>query len=123
MKREMVCVVCPNSCEIEVTCGGDGRIVSVAGAMCRRGEAYARQETVSPMRTIASSVKVNGGELPLCSVRLTKPVPLGEIMRVMGAIRAAALEAPVFAGDVVIKNVLGLGSDVIATKSVQKKGE
>ena len=122
MKQEMVCVVCPNGCEIEVETAQDGSIVSITGATCRRGEAYARQETLSPKRTIASSVRVIGGEQPLCSVRLTQAVPLGDIGRVMEAIRGVTLSAPVTIGDVVIADVLGLGSDVIATKNVQKKG-
>lgn len=121
MKRTMVCVVCPNSCEIEVEIAENGGVVSVTGATCRRGEAYARQEIEHPARTIASSVLVDGGELPLCSVRLTRPVPLERIPDVMGAIRGLRLTAPVAMGDVVISDVLGTGSDVIATRTVKAR--
>lgn len=42
---------------------------------CKRGEEYVRQEILAPKRTIASSVAVKNGELPVTSVRITKAVP------------------------------------------------
>jgi len=116
--REMTCIVCPNGCRLTAQIGENGEILSIDGALCKRGEAYARQEIISPMRTISSSVRVMGGELPLASVRLNRPVPKKDIFRVMDEIRGVSLLAPVKAGTVVIADVLGLGSDVIATKDV-----
>lgn len=118
MREELICVVCPNGCEIAVEKDEAGNLAAVFGAMCPRGEAYARREAVCPMRTVSSSVLVAGGEAPLCSVRLSAPVPLKEMGRVMEAIRAARLTAPVRAGETVIADVAGLGADVIATRSV-----
>lgn len=123
MKQELICVVCPNGCQICVETAGDGSVLSVTGAACSKGREYARQETVAPCRTISSLVRVTGGELPLCSVRLTAPVPLGEIGRVMEVIRTITLSAPVSIGEVIVSNVLGLGSDVIATRNIGIKTE
>ncbi|MCI6377277.1 MAG: DUF1667 domain-containing protein [Clostridiales bacterium] len=121
MKNCYTCVICPNGCEIEVETSAQGEIVTIAGAGCKRGVAYARQETVCPQRTLASSIRVHNGEEPLVSVRLSKSVPRDQLMRVMEAIRSAKAEAPVTSGSCLIANVLGLGSDVIATKSVARK--
>ena len=63
---------------------------------------------------------VTGGELPLVSVRLDKPIPKGRIFDVMRQIQKQRLTAPVQAGQIVIENVLGLQSNVIATKYVGK---
>ena len=79
---------------------------------------YIEQELSDPQRNIATSVLVEGGTLPLCSVRLSGPIPKGKIFDVMAEIRAARLTAPVKAGTVVLGNVLGLGRDVIATKNI-----
>ncbi|CAB1248785.1 Molybdopterin oxidoreductase [Ruminococcaceae bacterium BL-6] len=117
MLKTMTCIICPRGCAIQVETK-DGKPVSVKGAGCRRGEKYAWQETVSPMRTIASSVLVLNGELPLASVRLTKPVPISRIFPVMEQIKKVRLRAPVAIGQVVIPDVLGLGSDVVATRNV-----
>ncbi|MCD8222693.1 MAG: DUF1667 domain-containing protein [Clostridiales bacterium] len=117
MLKEFTCIVCPNGCGIEVETE-DGKAVTIRGAGCRRGEDYARQEISDPRRTIASSVRLKNGELPLVSVRLDAPVPRGRIFDVMKEIREIELEAPVSIGDLVIENVLGLGANVIVTKNV-----
>lgn len=118
MLKEFTCVICPNGCDIEVTLDEGGSIASIAGAGCQGGMNYVKQELTNPHRTIASSVPVIGGELPLVSVRLTKPIPKNRIFDVMAEIRKITLTAPVGCGDTVIHNVLGLNSDVITTKEV-----
>ena len=92
----------------------------VTGAGCPRGEAYFIQEITDPRRTLASSVLVTDGELPLCSVRLTEPIPIARIPDVMKEIRKMKVEAPLESGTVLIRDVLGLGSDVIATKTIRR---
>lgn len=119
MLREFTCIVCPNGCEITAKLDKD-KILSIAGAGCKRGTAYVEQELTCPKRTISSSVIVKNGELPLVSVRLNAAVPKEKIMDVMEEIKKVRLEAPVQIGDCVIENVLGLGSDVIATKHVER---
>ncbi|MEI3187688.1 MAG: DUF1667 domain-containing protein [Lachnospiraceae bacterium] len=96
-------------------------ILSICGNEVPKGKAYVTQELIAPMRNIATSVLVTGGELPLASVRLTKPIPKDRIFDVMAEIRKVHLNAPVIEGEVVIANVLGLESDVILTRSVDKK--
>ena len=91
---------------------------AVTGHTCPRGEQYVRQELTAPRRTIASSVLVKGGELPVTSVRLTKAVPKDMIFPVMDEIRKVVLTAPVKAGTIVLHNVCGLDSDVMVTKNV-----
>lgn len=117
MSRIFTCIVCPNGCEITAE-QQDSLAPRITGASCPRGEAYVRQELLDPRRTIATSVLVRGGDMPLCSVRLTAPIPKARIFDAMACIRAVELTAPVAAGTVVIENILGLGSDVIATRDV-----
>ena len=78
MVKEFTCIVCPNGCTItaEAEARGDGAyaVRSVQGAACPRGTAYVEQELTDPRRTIATSVPVKGGALPLASVRLTAPI-------------------------------------------------
>lgn len=121
MKHLMTCIVCPNGCDIEVETASDGAILSIEGQACRRGEAFARQEILDPQRTISSSVRLTGGELPLVSVRLNRPVPKARIPEVMDVIRALTLNAPTHIGDIALPNVLGLGADLIVTKNVPRR--
>lgn len=120
MLREFTCIICPNGCEIEADIE-DGKVLSLTGATCPKGEAYVRQELTDPQRNIATSVLVEGGVLPLASVRLTSPIPKKEIFNAMAEIRKVSVKAPVEAGTVVIKSILGYDSDVIVTKHVGAK--
>lgn len=119
MKRTFTCIVCPNGCEVETEYEGT-RVLSVAGNLCPKGKAYVTQELVDPRRTIATSVRVLGGTLPIASVRLTGAIPKDRIFDVMDEINRQSLAAPVHIGDVVIQNILGLNSDVIVTKNIEK---
>jgi len=119
MKRTFTCIVCPNGCEIETEYEGT-QVLSVTGNLCPKGKAYVTQELVDPRRTIATSVRVLNGTMPLTSVRLTNAIPKDRIFDVMDEINRQTLTAPVRIGDVVIANVLELGSDVIVTKNIDK---
>ena len=121
MNRTLTCIICPNGCELEIAYEGD-QILSVTGNKCPKGAEYAEQEIKNPMRTIASSVNLEGGSMPLVSVRVNGPIPKAKIMDVMEVIRKTTVTAPVNIGDVVIADVLGLGVDVVATRNVDAKG-
>ena len=124
MNKTFTCVLCPNSCEVNVeyrladSAAGEIVIERISGNHCPKGRAYAEQELLDPRRTIATSVLVEGGERPLVSVRLTAPIPKDRIMDAMALIRRYKATAPVKAGTVVIRDLFGLGSDVIVTKTV-----
>jgi len=117
MKRTFTCIVCPNGCEIEAEYEGT-QVLSVTGNLCPKGKTYVTQELVDPRRTIATSVRVLGGSLPLTSVRLTNAIPKDRIFDAMAEINRQTLTAPVHIGQVVVKNLLNLNTDVIVTKNV-----
>lgn len=119
MTKTFTCILCPSGCEIEAVCDGTD-VLSLKGNKCPRGADYVEQELTHPVRTISTSVLVRGGELPLCSVRLTNPIPREKIFDVMGEIRKLSLDAPVQIGQILIRDVLGLGSDVIATRPIER---
>lgn len=121
MIREFICILCPNGCELSVELNEDNTILKLEGATCQRGDEYVQQELFAPQRNIATSVKVMGGNMPLVSVRLSEAIPKEKIFDVMDKIKKVKLEAPVSLGQVVIKNVLGLERDVIATKQVLRE--
>ena len=119
MTRSFTCIICPNGCEITAESEGD-TVDAGRGATCPKGDAYVRQELTAPQRNIATSVLVEGGELPLASVRLSRPIPKKEIFRVMEVINTVRLQAPTAIGQVVLHNVCGQDADVIVTKNVAR---
>ena len=120
MNRTLTCIICPNGCELEIAYEGD-QILFVTGNKCPKGAEYAEQEIKNPMRTIASSVKLTNGAMPLVSVRVNGPILKAKIMDVMAVISETSVDAPVKIGDVVIADVLGLGVDVVATRNVGRR--
>lgn len=114
MKKDLTCVACPLGCLITVEADGD-EIISVTGNTCKRGDAYARTELTNPTRSITSTVKVCGGNLPVVPVKSSKPIPKGMIFDCMKEINSVCVKAPVEIGQVIIENILGTGADIVAT--------
>ncbi len=114
-KRELVCVSCPMGCAITVELDDNGQVVSVTGNTCPRGDKYARQECTHPERMVTSSVRVEGGRLPVVPVKTSQPIAKELIFDCMKEINQVVLKAPVKIGDVVIHDVLGTGVDILAT--------
>lgn len=108
-KRNLTCIMCPLGCQLTVTIDGDN--ISVTGNNCKRGEIFGKEEVTCPMRIVTSSVKTEKG---VRACKTTKPVPKSMIFDVMKEIEKLRLKSAKF-GEVVIKNVLNTGADIIIT--------
>ena len=117
-KREMVCVSCPMGCAITVELDDNNEVVSVTGNTCPRGDRYARQECTHPERMLTSTVKVEGGRLPVVPVKSASPIPKEMLFDAMKEVNKVTLKAPVHFGDVAVKNIFGTGIDIVATNEV-----
>ncbi|WP_448535843.1 DUF1667 domain-containing protein [Pseudothermotoga sp.] len=117
--EKIVCVLCPMGCKIKYN-AVDGKIVAVEGNRCPRGLSYLEEELKEPKRIVPTSVRVVNGELPLASVKTSKPIPRRLIPKFMELVKQVQVEAPVKVGDVILKNVLDTGADVVATRSVRR---
>ena len=113
---EITCINCPVGCRMQVVHEGEN-VLSVTGNTCRRGESYARQECVSPLRMVTAVAPVRARETPV-SVKTRSPIPKRLIDGCMRAVMETPFFPPIAAGDVLIPNVCGTGVDVIATRSV-----
>ncbi len=114
-KREMVCVSCPMGCAITVELDDNNEVISVTGNTCPRGDKYARQECTHPERMLTSTVKVEGGRLPVVPVKSASPIPKEMLFDAMKEINKVTLKAPVTFGDVAVKDILGTGIDIVVT--------
>lgn len=114
-KREMVCVSCPMGCAITVEIDDNNEVISVTGNTCPRGDKYARQECTHPERMLTSTVKVEGGRLPVVPVKSASPIPKEMLFDAMKEVNKVTLKAPVTFGDVAVKDILGTGIDIVVT--------
>ena len=108
-KREMICIMCPMGCNLTVTKNGDD--IAVTGNNCQRGVIFAKEELTCPKRIVTSSVKTEQG---VRACKTSQPVPKSMIFDVMKEIEKLRLKKVKF-GDVVIKNVLNTGADIVIT--------
>ena len=119
MESEITCIICPIGCEITVH-HKEGEITKIEGHQCKKGIGYAEEELFDPKRTLTTTMLVRGGELPLISVKTSRPISKDKLFDVMDALSEIEVSAPINIGDALVKNVLGLNSDIVATKKVKK---
>ncbi|MGN0571558.1 MAG: DUF1667 domain-containing protein [Candidatus Fimenecus sp.] len=119
--RELVCIVCPKGCTMQIT-ESDGEI-TVTGNSCKRGEQFAVSEMTAPKRTICTTVRTAFKDVPVLPVRVSAEIPKDRIFDVMHEINQVCVSAPVSRGDTVLENVLGLGVNIIATSDILKNAE
>ena len=116
-QRELICINCPLGCPLTVSLQ-DSEVVKVAGNTCPRGEAYARKECTNPTRIVTSTVRVQGGHLPVVSVKTASDIPKGKMEACVKELKNITVPAPVQIGDILLKNAAGTGVNIIATKDV-----
>ncbi len=119
--QKLICIGCPMGCDLTVTVDGDN--INVTGNTCKRGEDYAKKEVTKPKRVLTSSIKVEGGEYPVVSVRTNCDIDKDKLFECMKVIKETTVKAPVKIGDVLIKNILNTSADIIATKDINKVQE
>lgn len=117
------CTTCPSECllTVEVERDVDGAVVevrSVVGNSCPRGDTFAHQELACPMRVLATTVAVSGGDEALLPVRTANAIPLELHAKAMELIRGLVIEAPIRMSDVVLPNLLDTGTDLIASMDI-----
>lgn len=118
--REMICICCPLGCHLVVD-DKDLNDIKVTGNTCLRGVKYAKDEVTCPKRVITSLVKVKEGDLPVVCCKSKESIDKKLIFEVLDEIKKVEVTAPIHIGDVLIKNVLNTGVDIIATKEIKRR--
>lgn len=118
--KSLTCVACPKGCEITVEYEGD-KIIDIKGNACPQGKNYAEEEMVAPTRILPTTIKVKKGVLDLCPVKTTKQISLEKMEKAMEVIGSKVIEAPIEMGDILIKNILDTGADIVATRDLNLK--
>ena len=115
MTREVLCISCPMGCPVRVEME-NGKILSVTGNTCPRGEAYAISEVTKPVRMVTSFVRSEEG---VCvPVKTREPIPKEMIFDCVRQIKAAKISLPVKRGDVILPSVQDTGIPVVVTRTL-----
>ena len=116
--KELICIGCPMGCPIVVEME-DGKVLSVTGNTCPRGESYARKEVTNPTRIVTTTVRVDGGKVPMINVKTEQDIPKDKIFECIAALRGVTMKAPVHIGDIILENVADTGVNIVAAGNVE----
>jgi CxxC motif-containing protein len=111
MSKTFTCIICPNSCKLEIQKSGDG--YAVTGNLCKRGEVFAIGELTCPKRTLTTTVKTAFSELPFVPVKTARPVDKDKLFALMNALSHVVVTQKIKTGDIVLQNIYG--TDVVCS--------
>ena len=120
-KITQTCIICPMGCNMEVTLDREKGIVeNVLDNGCPRGAKYAEKELLNPTRTLTTTIKVLQGNLAVVPVKSKDELPKDKLLQYMEVIRRTSVKAPIKVGDILIKDILGSGIDIVACADVDR---
>ena len=117
-KHEITCIGCPVGCAL--TAVVDGENVEISGNICKIGVDYGINECLNPRRMVTASVRVgmDDGSIKMLSLKTVPEIPKNRIFDCLNEIKKVKVKQGIKIGDVIIKNILGLGSDIVATRNI-----
>ena len=120
MKSTVICIVCPVSCPVDVEWTKADGVLGIEFNLCRLALEYVEGELFDPRRMLTTSVPVDGGDWPLVSVKTDVAIPKDRMLDAMDELTGVRAKAPIRVGDVIVPNILGSGSNIVATRNVAR---
>lgn len=120
MEKNLICIRCPRGCELKVIFDENKNIKEITGNSCKLGISYAEDEIKNPVRIVTTTVKVEGGNYPLCPVWTEKPVPKDKIFELLSELKKIKVKAPVSINQIILENFLNLSINIVATRNIEK---
>ena len=116
--KSIICIVCPIGCQTTVIMDGD-KVKEIQGALCSRGLEFIRQEATFPVRILFTVVPIEGAStIGVLPIRSDKPVPKQLLERSLKELSKVNVKAPIKVGDIIVKDLLGQGFNMIASRTV-----
>ncbi|HHY93349.1 MAG TPA: DUF1667 domain-containing protein [Firmicutes bacterium] len=123
-ERKLTCIVCPVGCGLKVTYDEERHVIlSVSGNQCKRGAHYAEDEVFAPKRVLTTTVRVEGGFLPVVPVRTAQPISKEKIWDALAELARVQIKAPVQFHQIVCPDVARTGVAVIAERPLPAETE
>lgn len=113
---KLTCINCPLGCPLEVRQENNEYIVT--GNSCIRGKKYALEEISNPTRILTTTVRVKNG-MQMLSVKSNEGIDKDKVFDCIDVLRDVEVIAPIRINEVIVKNILNSGIDIIATKSIE----
>ncbi|MGM9873737.1 MAG: DUF1667 domain-containing protein [Bacilli bacterium] len=115
MKKELICICCPRGCKLIY----DSETHSISGNFCLKGKEYGLQEVSAPKRMVTSLMRVSNRKDTVVSIKTSTAIPKEKISEILEQLSKIKVEAPIEIGQILIKNIINLNVDIIATKRIR----
>ena len=115
--ENLICICCPKGCHIKVNI----KVNKVIGNNCKRGEVYGIAELTNPVRIVTTTVRAYGGGVAMLPVKTKSPIPKNLNFKCIEVLKELDVNAPIYVGDVIYKNILNTGIDIVACRNIKLK--
>ncbi len=117
--KDMICIVCPLGCKLKVIKNDTSETgYVVEGNKCFRGADYGVKEMTNPTRVLTTTVIISDAPVKRLPVRTSGAIPKHLINQAMDLINKVEVESPIKVGQVIVKNILDTGVDVVTSRSM-----
>ena len=117
MKKELICISCPQGCHLTAEYESDPANAVVSGNRCPRGVSYAISELTDPRRVVTAVVPTDDPRHCVLPVRSAAPFPKDKIASLLNKLYSLRVSMPIACGDVVLRDAEGTGIDIIASEN------
>lgn len=121
-ENDLICIVCPNGCNIHSVTDEEGNI-EMTGNKCPRGESFVRTELTAPMRTVTTTIHTEIPDMPFLPVRTDGEIPKSAVPAALEQLSKITLKEKVSCGDIILRDLAGCGVAVIATADAGQEEE
>jgi CxxC motif-containing protein len=120
MVGQVICDLCDKRCVINIEKCEENYLYE--GSLCDRGIAYGQEYMKSSSRVFTSVVRIKGdANCNVVPIKSSKPLDMNLWMECSKALGRIYVGIPIRIGDVICKNIVNSGVDIICTKNVDKK--
>ena len=119
VKKEVVCVVCPSGCIVNIEYKGN-EVVQIIGNKCKKGVEFAKEEAIDPKRILTTTLGIDSINFRRIPVRSNKPVSRDKILNITREIKRIKVKPAIKMGDVIAKNFMDTGIDIIASMDINE---
>jgi len=117
--KQITCITCPIGCRITID-SANGEY-AFSGNKCARGMEFAKNEMISPVRSLTTTVRTSFPQMPVLPVRTNGEVPKEKIKEIIRELSKVVITEKIGIGETVAANILGTGCDIIATSNMLKE--
>ncbi|NEZ48011.1 DUF1667 domain-containing protein [Clostridium niameyense] len=118
MIREFICKGCNKKCILTIE---DNDYKKIKGNECNLGIDYGKLYNNSTKGIFTSLVRVKGSKNNIVPVKTTRPIDRSLWIACSKALSRLYVGAPIKIGDIICKNILNTGVDIVCTKNIYKE--